>query len=323
MLAFPAQASAPDKQALSTRPVFEANGAFGFCLSESALSDGRKLTIALSPTDEINLGLTIPGGGFTLGAHYDLAVTPDHGKERSVRAVAIDANSLLLQMGNSPPFTKALMDSKNLGVAGGGKSMVFALPAMSTTFDALKRCISDNKNKIDQRAAEAEKIMPETLKALLVAAGLKDIVPLRMDNLPPEQRPADFIWRTGKILGGVRERIAPKDKSLTELVGLHIQGLKNKCAGTFKAEINREETAPGLQLRTAEAECRMKKTEEGSGEKNVEVALLFYLTAANRFTVFTHESDSANKAEATAAREALRRTIVSLAQEMKEKKPPS
>ena len=309
--------------------MFEPDGKFGFCLADYALADGRKLTFAMSPTDEINLGVMVPKAGFVLGGHYDLSLTLTQAKAqgadtkdfmRSVRAVAIDENSLLLQMGNNPPFTKALTNSRDLSVTANGKTMLFALPAMPPVLDALKACNKESRQKTNRVAANIEKAMPETLKALLVAAGLKDIAPLRMDDIPIDQRPADFIWKTGNVIGGVRERLAPKDKSLTELVGLHIQGLKKKCTVAFKTEVNREEEAPGLKLRTAEADCRMKGL-NGEKDKDMTAVILFYLTAAGRFTEFTHEGSAADKAEAISVRDALKRTIVQLAEETGKKFP--
>jgi hypothetical protein len=149
---------------------------------------------------------------------------------------------------------------------------------------------------------------------MLVAAGLKDVTPLGMEGIPKDERPSDYIWQTGHLIGGIRERLAPKDKSLADLAGLHIQGLKNKCSGAFKAEVGREEDMPRLKLRTAEAECAMKGPEGGKDgkEKDIAVAILFYLTEAGRFTVFTHEGLAANKAEAIAARNAIKREIIDL-----------
>jgi hypothetical protein len=315
--------SSPELNGFQAKPVFDRNGTFGFCLAGRAYKDGRKLTIALSPSNEVNLGLTIPGGRFAKGKQYDLSLSLDRGGQketkgagfvRSVRAVAIDGETLLLQMGNSPPFAKALADSRNLDVSASGKTLAFALPALATVLDDLKACNKEGRKKPDSPTTAAGKRMPEALAALLVTAGFKDVVPMNMDNITEDKRPSDYIWKTGALLGGVRERLAPKDKTLTELVGLHIEGLKKKCPGAFTTTVGREETYDGLKMRVAEAECRMKEA-DGKKDKDVMVALLFYLTEANRFTVFTHEGFAASKAEATAARDALKRVIVDLARE--------
>ena len=41
----------PGKE-LSARPIFNPDGSFGFCLTEQNYPNGRKLTVALNPTDE-------------------------------------------------------------------------------------------------------------------------------------------------------------------------------------------------------------------------------------------------------------------------------
>ncbi len=305
------------------RPVFDTDGSFGFCLAEYIYPDDRKLTVARSIADEVNLGLTIPNAGFTLGSRYDLSISlePEKAKaakiERSVRSTAIHQNALVLQMGANPAFIQALTTSKSLHVAAGGKKMEFSMPGIAFVYDALRKCIDANKNKKDSNAAMTEQALPETLKAVLVSAGLKDIVPMRMDNIPPEQRPADFIWQTGPLIGGVRERLVPKEKTLTDLAGLHIQGLKRKCSGTFNAEVGKEEDTAGLKLRTADVDCQMKGSKEG---KDVFVAILFFVNAANRFTVFSHEGPAAAKIEAQNTRDAIRRTISQLAQHVEAKR---
>ncbi|GEM_PF-934581 len=339
MLALPALAATPKKTAKPSsakprteqpasssvpapRPVFDTDGSFGFCLVDYVYPDNRKLTVARSPADEVNLGLTIPNANFSLGSHYDLAITlmPEKGKEpgaeRAIRATAIHENALLLQMGANPAFIKALTSSKSLHVTGGGKKMDFPTPGIGFAYNALRKCLDANQGKKDPGAAMTEQALPETLKAVLIAAGLKDIVPLRLDDIPTAQRPADFIWQTGALTGGVRERLAPPGKTLTDLIGLHIQGLKRKCKGAFNADVGREVAVAGLTLRPVDVECHVKGPED---EKNIIVAIVFFVNPANRFTVFTHEGDGANKAEAIAARDAIQRTLIQLAKQVETK----
>ena len=295
----------------SVRPVYELDGSFGFCIGDRTYEDGRKITIALSPQNQINLGFTIPGGGFKIGSKYDLSLSLDEQAGRSVRAGALDENTLLLQMGAAPAFKKKLEASKKASVGAGAKVVAFDLPPMQTLFKDLQACLKNSAGTKDERAAKAEQAMPDTLKALLVTAGFTDIVPLQMKDIPPEERPADFIWRTGHVMAGIRERQAPEGKTLTDLIGLHMQGLKNKCVGSYKAEVAREQTIQTLHLRLAQASCGPKT---GSQDKAVTVALLFYLTKAGGFTVFTHEATEAYKTEALAARDKLAEGLISLAQ---------
>ncbi len=306
--AFAAQA-APTAQ-----PVFETDGSFGRCQTDLAYEDGRQLRVALSPKDDIDLNLTIPRGGFMLGSHYDLTLTlPPTTTPHKVRATALNGNALQLRLGNDQAFGQELGNSRAVEVGANGTTVTFAAPAMASAFTALRACLANN---VKDTAAKAESALPKALQALLATAGMTDVTPLDLSPIPPAERPADYVWQTGALLGGVREREAPKDKSLTDLIGLHLQGLRKKCAGSFTAELGREEDAPDLKLRTAEAVCAQRKKDS---TPTVAVAALFYLTANGLYTVFTFESDEANNPQALAARDSLRRTLHDLALRAKTK----
>jgi len=295
----------------SARPVFEPDGRFGFCLADHAYKDGRKISIALSPQDQMNIGFTLPGGRFEVGARYDLALALGEAAARKIRAQAIDADTVLLQMGTNAPFQKKLRASRKLTVGSPSKTVAFDLPDMGNALDSLRSCVRENKDKKDASAARIEAALPETLKALLVTAGFMDIVPMDMKGVPPDERPADFIWRTGHVLGGVRERKAPEGKSLSDLIGLYVNGLKSQCRHAFRATISREEKKGALILQPAVVSCTPKKKSEGEA---LTVALLFYLTPKGGFTVFTHEAQGAKGSEAIAASDRLAKTLADLAQ---------
>ncbi len=304
------------------RPVFEKDGKFGFCLAEKIYADGRNLTFAYAPSDKINIGLMIPNAGFAMNRQYDLSLSLAQERaaeskpyERAIRAVAIDANSIVLQMGNNAAFAQALTNASQLSVEAAGKRLDYALPPMKSLLNDLKACIGENRNKKSQAVADAEQAMPETLKALLIESGLTNFKPMRMDDIPADRRPADFVWQTGALIGGVRERLAPTDKNFNEMIGLYVDGLKKKCTGAFNAELGREEKAGGLRIRKADVQCQMKAARAAEKEKKVAGAILFYMTASRRFTIFTHEGDASNQTEAAAIRDAIHKTITQLAKD--------
>jgi len=303
---------AATKAGPSIRPVYEPDGRFGFCIANYDYPDGRKITLALSPVGQINMGITIPKGGFKIGSHYDLSYILDEESDRKVRAEALDEETLLLQMGSNLSFRKKISRAKTMKVGVSSNMLTFDLPPMDKLIDGLVSCIAAKKNTKDAKVAKAESALPETLKALLVTAGFTEIVPLSMEQIPAQQRPADFIWRNGNLIAGVRERIVPQDKTLSDLIGLHMKGLKEKCEGRFRADIGREQTVGGLRVRLAEASCAPKDSPDDQG---VFVGVLFYLTSAGEFTVFTHECLMENKAESLAARDKLAKTVLSLAKE--------
>lgn len=306
--AFAAPKAAPEQP--TVRPVYELDGAFGFCIADQNYADGRKMTVAFSPEKQINLGVTIPKGHFKIGSRYDLSLILGDEEPRKVRAEALDEETLLLQMGSSLSFRKKLASSQSFKVGAGGTLVTFELAGMNQLLDDLKKCTEEKRGTKDDKAAKIDHAMPKPLVSLLLTAGITDITPMSMDKIPAAERPADYIWQSGNILGGVRERTAPKDKDLSDLIGLHMQGLKEKCTGVYRGDIGREQHEGDMSLRIADATCGPKKKESG---KAVYVAILFYMTKTGTFTVFTHEGLEDYKAEAVAARDKLAKTLLSLA----------
>lgn len=302
----------PSKAPTSTaRPVYEPDGSFGFCLTDIKYPDKKKLTIAYSPTKQINLGLTIPEGKFKPGARYDLTVSLDKGSARKVRAETLDEETLLLQMGSNVSFRNKLTEAKLLDIGSPSNTVSFELSDIAKRIKDLEICIATKAATKDEKAAKAAQMMPSPLKAILLTAGFENIVPLSLESIPVDQRPADYMWKTGDLLSGVRERAMPEGKSLSDMVGLHMQGLKKHCPGHFNGQIGREKVTNALTLRTAQALCAPKET--GSNEQTVGVSLLFYVTKAGAFTVFTFEGSEAQQSEANTARDRLASALLSLA----------
>jgi hypothetical protein len=297
--------AAPKKQeaaAPMAEPHFDRSGRFAFCLSSYSYPDKRVLSIARSRKEETNLGLTIPGGGFTVGEQYDLDVALPPAPSRKIRAVAMDPNGLLLQLGGASAFYNALGSAEKLTATAGGHSLSFDLPGIGARLKALESCVAENRDKTGKSAPQQSAGMPETLLGILISAGVKPLVQLDMSKIPPEHRPADYAWQTGGLLGGMREMTVPADKTLAELMGLYLEGLKKKCAGAFMTTIDREKKAPGLTLATALATCSMKNEKDS---KEILASVLFFLTDTGRFTVFTHEGAPDEKDRALAIRNAL------------------
>ncbi len=299
----------------SIKPVFKPDGSFSFCMGEQEYPEDRKLTLALSPEKKINVGVRLRGGGFKKGASYDVAFSLDDEESRLVRAVALNGDTVLLQMGGNAPFQKKLGKAKKLSLGAGSKIFSFPLPPMDKYMRTLEKCVAENAGRRMEKGASKQtedsslEEFPDSLKKLLSATGIGPFEPLSMKEVPLTQRPADFLWQTGKILGGLRERQAPADKGLSDLVGLHLHGLEKKCQGRFKSDIGREQVTSSLRLRTAEATCRPK---EGTEDDFIIVGLVFYLSAERVFTVFTFEGAGENRAEVLSARDKLASTVLEM-----------
>lgn len=352
LLACPATAQAASQPAapmMEVQAMMQKDGGFGYCLADTAYADGRKLGIALSPRGELNFNMTIPAGGFERGKRYDLVLRLDDQDPRNVRALAVKESDLVLQMGVNEKLRSALAGAHQISLgASGTPSIGFALPAMKPVMARLQQCLDQNapqaptpkapalqapalqaptlqvpqpaapttpQSKTTKPAPAAKASdFPQPLHQLLLDAGLTGIEPLPMDDIPVAQRPADYIWQTGSILGGVRERALPAGKTLAELVGIHMQGLREKCTGKFQSEINKEQKIGALTLRTALATCPPAKNAKG---ETITVGLVFYLTQKNVFAVFTHEGPEKAKTEIVQTRDKIARFLLDLARREK------
>lgn len=337
-----AQAAPPQ---MEVDALMKPDGNLDACRASSDYTDGKKLTLALKPDTSLDIIATIPNAGLQAGRKYDLTLTLDDANPRRIRAQAVDAETISLALGINPAFRTALSGSKQLALAAAaGQPMTFPLPAIAGAMKQLKFCLDQNKtaetiqpHPAAAAAPEPKEVLtpppaakqqqpkqpakaaqqpatdfPEQLAQLLTDAGVGPVEPVPMDDIPEAQRPADYIWAAGKILGGVRERSVPKGHNLSELIGIHTQGLKNKCPGAFRVDINKEQKAGSLTLRTALATCAPP---EGAKGDTILVGMMFYLTKKNVFTVFTHEGPQKLKKEVLTARDKLADFMLKLGRE--------
>lgn len=308
----PSLASAADIKT-RIRPVIGRDGKLAFCIAEQRHPGDRILTFGYSPKDNMYVSATIPKAGFKKKARYDFKLILDGGFNRKVRGVATSKDTVLVDMNARPAFKKALIGSSSLKLIAHKNTIAFDLSNMMRVISTLKKCIKYDPSKVPAKnAAPAQpsgSAFPRSLMKLLTDAGFKTVTPLSMENVPKDERPADYIWKTDEILGGVRSRKAPKDSTMTSLIGLHVKGLREKCKGKFSARIGRGEKVHGRDLRRATATCGPY---EGKKGRAVSVALLFMLSQKGGFTVFTHEADIGKQDKALAVRDQLASFLLTL-----------
>jgi hypothetical protein len=148
--------------------------------------------------------------------------------------------------------------------------------------------------------------LPDPLVNLLSAAGMAGIVPVSLDRVPPDQRPANYAWKYGAVFGGIREVSIIDSRGLAELTDAYVEILKNSCGGQFTSSLGPIESLREITLRVGEASCALP-------ERTTEFRHVYYINKARIFTTFIHESDSANKAMAVKARDQLTGVIRQLA----------
>jgi hypothetical protein len=149
-------------------------------------------------------------------------------------------------------------------------------------------------------------VLPDALVSLLSAAGMAGVVPVSLDRVPTDQRPANFAWRYGDVFGGIKEISIIDDRDLASLTTAYIEAIRNSCGGEFKSSFEPVEQLREITLRTGDASCT-------TPERRTEFRHIYYINKARIFTVFIHEGDAAGAATAGKARDALAGVIRQLA----------
>ena len=278
-----------------------------YCVQEARFSSGHLLIVGRTKTGEVNLALGIPGGGLPVGERWKVTVTADGAAPRDRQAVAASKGLLVIGMGFDTEFYDRLKRGKTLNLKSAADDIAFQLSGTAKALGELEKCaagLPDPKQggKVASGApgGAGAPPFPETLAAILGAAGLREVQTLAFPDVPADQRPADYAWRIGRVLGGVRERIVPDGTSFDEVSTKYAQALRDRCRGAGSLSNGPIERHPGVALRSATVDC------EGEGGKGaVHVALVSYLSDANMFAVFFHEATPAHKAEADDIRDRL------------------
>jgi hypothetical protein len=148
--------------------------------------------------------------------------------------------------------------------------------------------------------------LPDSLVSLLSAAGMAGVVPVSLEHIPIDQRPANFAWKYGAVFGGMRQISIIDNRSLTDLTNSYVEVLKNGCGGQFSSSLGRVEILREITLQTGEAACVLP-------ESTTEFRHLYFINKARIFTTFIHEGSSTSKAMASNARDQLAAVIRQLA----------
>ncbi len=296
-------------------------GGFGYCLARAEYNNGLTLAIALSPKQEINLGVGVPGAAYTKDDKYPMTVSIDGKLNRERVSAPVQTDLLLTPLGADPEVFALLKGGKVLSMKGPEDTALFALKGTGKALASLQACISSGMGKAPAEAsagaaptgkaasknAKGEKVkFPPSLYGLLQAAGLKNVEVIPVED--PAKAPVDFAWKTGNVMGGLRERPVPKDMTIEKMTDIISSSYKAQCKGTFDTKLGDVEDLPGVKLRTADIGCTMNG-------KTLDVSLLLYLTDTQLFSMFMHEAPEAEKADAMAARDKIAVKIRELAKQ--------
>jgi hypothetical protein len=296
-------------------------GGFNYCLMRAKYDNGLTLTFALSPKNEMNVGVGVPDAGFQTSDKYEIMVDVDKAFHRGGAAVVAQPDLLIVPMGNDAKLFKALNKGSTLTLTSREDRSFFTLKGTSKGLQSLQKCVAAGVGKSKEPAAPATSsketkaeakttakgkpgTFPPALKKLLVDAGLKELQIVPVPD--PDKAPVDFAWRTEGLVGGMRERRVPEEATIEKMGDLIEKGYKGQCNGTFEAKNSEIETLPGIKLRTSNISCQM-------AGRDAYVSLLYYITDTHLFTLFLHEGKAADKAKADGARDHLAERIRKLA----------
>lgn len=299
-------------------------GEFNYCLMRADYNNDLSLAIALSPRQEINIGVGVPKGGFSKDEKHPINVKVDAAFGKDAVALAAEPELLIIPMRDDKKLYDALRRGKTLTLTGAEDRSVFALKNTDKAMKGLQQCVDVGTGKLkpptpaEAKAGQQQKQQqqaehklkpgefPPSLKGLLVKSGLKDLEILSIKD--PSKAPVDFAWRTQGVFGGMRERPVPPEATIEKMSEILEQGYKKQCNGMFSATTGDVEAYSGIKLRKAEIMCQLK-------DHMAYVALFYYLTDNHLFTMFMHEGDGDKKETANKARDGIATTIRQLAKE--------
>ncbi len=300
-------------------------GNFGYCLMRAEFNNDLSLAFALSPKQEINIGIGVPKAGFGKDEKHPMNVSIDKAYSKDVVAIAANPELLLLPMHQDKELYAALRSGKSISLTGKEDATKFALKHTSDALKRLQTCVDVGTGKVKMPAEASGKAasasggkkgkqpaFPPSLKGLLVKAGFKDLELVTITD--PSKAPVDYGWKTNGLFGGMRERQVPPDATIEKMTDIMEAGYKKQCTGSFTINKGAIENYSGIDVRTMNVGCNMK-------EHNAYVALLIYLTDNHLFTMFMHEGDGNNKEAANKARDSIAVLIRELAKEQPPEKP--
>ncbi|MGQ9370960.1 hypothetical protein [Azospirillum sp. A39] len=286
-------------------PVPGADGKFAYCVTENRYDTGHLLIIALSPQGEINVGMQIPGASLPKDTQWTVTLSVDGGTERTRTAVATQGDLLVMPQGKDDELFERLMNGAELLIRSDTDRVAFRLKGTKKALSDLRTCIAKGGDvPVSRPAPPRSGPLPDELMTLLAEAGIRDVAPVPLDNLPADRRP-DFLWRAGSVTASVRQHAVDETATLSEISDLYRTAMVKACAGAA-ATYGDVEVMVGLTLRTGSLECP-------SAKGPLHVALLLYLTDAKLFTLFTHEAPASEAATADGMRDRLAAAVRALA----------
>ncbi|QQR69417.1 MAG: hypothetical protein IPI58_01685 [Alphaproteobacteria bacterium] len=312
------------------------------CSARANFENGLQLYLIQNAARDVMLRVAVPKAGFADGEAYDVSLALDQ-KEPNIYPASTKAPDLIeIKLGQANSALSVWKQAKVLLLTGPEDAARFSLNGLPKALSALETCVKTLPraevavNKEDSAAAlpvaapaspqvtpqkvtvsaKLTKAFPEGLARLLQSAGLGDVTPVDVSGTPRDQRPTDFVWKRGPVIGGAREqKITDAGVTFDQARNRMLDAFRTNCQGTFKMKEGKTETYTDISLSPVQLDCKGK-----AGDMHV--ALLFYMTTDKLFVMFMHEAPQAHAKKADAMRDALARFLGKLASDPQRAKAP-
>ena len=280
-------------------PVTDPNGKFAYCVAENQFDNKLALVIARNPNGETNLAIGIPGAGMAKGTKFPMSVRVDETVKRNFTGIAVEPDLLVVSTGKDDELYESMRKGSRLIMQGPTDTAIFQLRGTGKALGELKSCAQNGSGTIGTAKPGAPNAqggqkpvavtLPETLRAILNAAGLRQAVPLSLAGIPKTAARPTSPGRSAPCSAASARRGHPPKPRSKSLTTNYLDVLKQRCSGAFTATPAAIETLPRVTLRTANVSCTPP-------EGKINVSILFYKSQGDIFTVFFHEASDADVA---------------------------
>ncbi|OFW84263.1 MAG: hypothetical protein A2018_07105 [Alphaproteobacteria bacterium GWF2_58_20] len=272
----------------------EQTGAFSYCTIENSFDKGFSTIIAQNGDHETNIAIVFGDPRLALDRKYEIRLDIDGKLQRNVDGFAADSKLLVAPTGNDPEFLKALSTGKTLTFTGSVDAVTFQLGDIRQPISDLTSCVDVSAPKPTKTLENGgDTLLPKPLSVILRAAGLGKAEVVELPGTP-ENRPIDYAWNFGPILGGAEQITLKPGEDFLKKSMAYIDVLAPLCPGTFSQEVGKPENFGNLHLLEADMACL-------GGNRETSAALVFY-QVGDTLTVFFHEAALPDRAMADNAR---------------------
>lgn len=267
------------------REVRSADGSISHCVIDQTYNNKMHVTFALRRDGKMNIGLIVPGAGYRRGGRYPIRLElPSDKFTLSLAAKAGMDDMLFIDLGKSgDEFRDHLTASNSITFVGAMDRMEFSLPQAQAMVQRLEDCV-----------AQQDKTLPPAVLDLLRQSGLGDSEPVDAADIAGGSLFADFAWRRGEIVGGIRQSDSAATMDFEKMVRKQLSTLKKNCKGKWRQQMRKTERWGEARQQRGLLTCARDKN-------SAVMAILFHRARDGRISIIAHAGDAQQKPVVMAA----------------------